>query len=156
MTMEALIEADELIENLNRRGNEIPEKLQKLVAEVSFIVQGKIQDAAPINKGPDASSRGTLKSSIRIENMGDFTSRIFPDENMAHYAIFVLGGTDPHEIWAKPGSALNTPYGLFRKVNHPGTDANPFMDDGFQDSQSYIESEVELFRAWLTGESDDY
>lgn len=156
MGMDALIEADLLIQNLNKRGTEIPEKLKKLVNEVSFIVQGKVQDAAPINKGPDAHSRGTLKSSIRIENMGDFTARIFPDENIAYYAEYVMAGTGPHIIYGNPWLSWPGAEHPVRKVWHPGTYPNPFMTYGFEDSQSSIESEVELFRAWITGESDDY
>lgn len=158
MSMEALIEADLLIKNLNKRGTEIPEKLQKLVSEVSFIVQGKVQDAAPINKGPDAHSRGTLKSSIRVENIGDFSARIFPDENIAYYAEYVMAGTRPHIIEATNKKYLSWPGANHpvKRVWHPGTYPNPFMSYGFQDSQSSIESEVALFRAWITGESDDY
>ena len=156
MGMEALIEADLLIKNLNKRGTEIPVKLKKLVSEVSFIVQGKVQDAAPINKGPDAHSRGTLKSSIRIENIGDFSARIFPDENIAYYAEYVMAGTRPHIIEGNPWLSWPGAEHPVRRVWHPGTYPNPFMSYGFEDSQSSIESEVELFRAWITGESDDY
>ena len=158
MSMEALIESELLIKNLSARGDKIPEKLKKLVTEVSMIVQGKIQDAAPINKGPDASSRGTLKSSIRRENIGDFSVRIFPDEGIAPYAIYVMAGTSPHIIEAKDKKYLFWPGASHpvKRVWHPGTYPNPFMSYGFEDSQSSIESEVELFRAWVTGESDDY
>lgn len=158
MSLEALIEADVLMENLNKRGNEIPSKLKKLVTEVGFIVQGKIQDAAPINKGPDAHSRGTLKSSIRRENIGDFSVRIFPDENIAPYAIYVMAGTGPHIIEAKNKKYLSWPGASHpvKRVWHPGTYPNPFMTIGFEDSQPLIENEIELFKAWITGESDGY
>jgi hypothetical protein len=149
MSMDALINTQTIIDNFNRRGDELPEKLQKFVTEVSFIVQGNIQDEAPV-------VTGNLQGSIRRESLGSFMYRIFPDEGIAPYAYFILKGTEPHEIWAKPGSALNTPHGLFRKVNHPGTEANPFFDRGVQNSQADIDAEVELFTSWLTGETDDY
>ena len=156
MGMDALIEADVLIQNLSKRGNELPVKLQKLVTEVSMIVQGNVQDAAPINKGPDAHSRGTLKSSIRRENIGDFTARIFPDEGLAPYAEYVLAGTGPHIIEGNPWLSWPGASHPVRRVWHPGTYPNPFMTFGFEASQDSIENEVELFRAWLTGDSDDY
>ena len=153
MSMEALIDTQTLIDNFNRRGDELPEKLQKFVTEVSFIVQGNIQDEAPV-------VTGNLQSSIRRESLGSFMYRIFPDECIAPYALFVLGGTDPHEIVITPkeAKALNTPYGLFKKVvvNHPGTEANEFFDRGVQNSQSDIDAEIESFTSWLTGETDDY
>ena len=163
MSMEALIDAQLLIDNFNRRGNEIPEKLHKLVTEVSMIVQGNIQDEAPV-------VTGNLQSSIRREYLGNFSYRIFPDEGIAPYAYFILKGTEPHEIRPKgqgtfhagqqltKGAALWWP-GLdhpVAKVNHPGTKANPFFDRGIQNSKSDIQAEVESFKNWLTGESDDY
>lgn len=147
--MEALIDSETLIAKMSRRGNELPSKLQKLVNEASFITQGNIQDEAPVKTG-------NLQSSIRRENIGGFQSRVFADTGIAPYVEYILRGTEPHEIWAKPGSALNTPYGLFRKVNHPGTSANPFFDRGIENSKSDIDAEIESFTSWLTGESDDY
>lgn len=147
--MDALIDSETLIANLSRRGNELPSKLKKLVTESSMITQGNIQDEAPV-------ITGNLQSSIRRENLGIFQARIFADTGIAEYVEYILGETPPHEIWAKPGSALNTPYGLFRKVNHPGTSANPFFDRGIENSKSDIDAEIESFTCWLTGESDDY
>ena len=153
LSMEALIDSETLIANMSRRGNELPNKLQKLVTESSMITQGNIQDEAPV-------ITGNLQSSIRRENLGLFQARVFADESIAPYVVYVIGGTDPHEIVITPKSAqaLNTPYGLFKKVvvNHPGTSANPFFDRGIQNSKSDIDAEIELFTNWLTGESDDY
>lgn len=149
MSMEALIDSETLINNLSRRGSELPEKLQKLVTEASMITQGNIQDEAPVRTG-------NLQSSIRRENLGLFQARIFADTGIAPYVEYILRGTDSYEIWAKPGSALNTPYGLFRKVTHPGISANPFFDRGIQNSQSDIDAEIESFTSWLVGDSDDY
>ena len=149
LSMEALIDSETLIANMSRRANELPSKLQKLVTESSMITQGNIQDETPVRTG-------NAQSSIRRENLGLFQARVFADLGIAPYVEWLISGTDPHEIWAKPGSALNTPYGLFRKVNHPGTSANPFFDRGIENSKSDIDAEIESFTSWLTGESDDY
>lgn len=51
------------------------------------------------------------------------------------YGEFVVQGTPPHVIRAKRGRVLafNWPKAggvvFFAKVNHPGTDANPFFDN---------------------------
>jgi len=45
------------------------------------------------------------------------------------YAVYVYYGTKPHVILPKKKKALKTPYGVFKKVNHPGTKANPYLDD---------------------------
>lgn len=49
------------------------------------------------------------------------------DENDDKLRIVLLG-SQPHEIEAKKGSALTTPYGLFRKIHHPGTQPNNFFE----------------------------
>ena len=153
VSVEVLVDAETLINNMSRRGDELPSKLQKLVTEASMITQGNIQDEAPVKTG-------NLQSSIRRENLGLFQARIFADNGIAPYVEYVIRGTDAHEIVITPvnAQALNTPYGLFKKVvvNHPGTTANPFFDRGIQNSQSDIAAEIELFTSWLTGESDDY
>ena len=44
------------------------------------------------------------------------------------YAKYVYYGTQPHVIRPKKKKALKTPYGVFKKINHPGTKANPYLD----------------------------
>jgi hypothetical protein len=68
---------------------------------------------------------------------GDIT--VFPQHNaheievgntrLIDYAVYVYYGTKPHEIKPKRKKALKTPYGTFKKVKHPGTKANPYLDN---------------------------
>jgi len=44
------------------------------------------------------------------------------------YARYVHNGTRPYVIRPKRKKALRTPYGIFKKVNHPGISANPYLD----------------------------
>lgn len=46
------------------------------------------------------------------------------------YGWAVNDGYDEYDIYAKPKSALNTPYGLFKKVHHPGFEGLGFMESG--------------------------
>ncbi len=70
---------------------------------------------------------GTLAKSIRTIA----TARAATIASDRHYAaIHQLGGrTQPHVIRPKNKKALKTPYGMFKKVNHPGSHipARPFM-----------------------------
>lgn len=50
------------------------------------------------------------------------------------YGWMVNDGYPAHDIYAKPGSALNTPYGLFKKVHHPGFDGYHFMEEGLEET----------------------
>ena len=49
--------------------------------------------------------------------------------SLIDYAVYVYYGTKPHEIRPKKKKALKTPYGVFTKVQHPGTKAQPYLED---------------------------
>ena len=96
--------------------------------EIARDLQNNIKKEAPYKEG-------RLKRSIRVDTrLNEKFSIItgYYDEGIAPHGDYVLFGTKPHEIRAKPGSALNTPYGLFKKVNHPGTKPNDFLGRGLQ------------------------
>lgn len=84
---------------------------------------------APKKDGTPATLRltGTLAKSVR----GIATARAATIVSDRHYAaIHQLGGTTAaHTIRPLNGQALRTPYGLFKKVNHPGSKipARPYM-----------------------------
>lgn len=48
------------------------------------------------------------------------------------YAKYVYYGTKPHMIAPKKKKALKTPFGVFKKVQHPGTKANPYLERAFE------------------------
>lgn len=64
-------------------------------------------------------------------------------EATAPHAVFVHGGTQPHEIRAKRAGALRwedaAGVHLAQRVNHPGTDPDPFIDD----AAPAVEAELE-------------
>lgn len=70
---------------------------------------------------------GTLAKSIR--GIGNSTAAVVTSDRQ-YAAIHQLGGrTRPHVITPRNGKALKTPYGFFKKVNHPGSNipARPFL-----------------------------
>lgn len=85
MSMEALINADVLAANLQRKHDEIPDRLNRLVHDVSNIYRNMVVIEAP-------RITGNLKSSIRVEDIDNLSRRVFPDENQAPYAEYVLCG----------------------------------------------------------------
>lgn len=102
--------------------------LPDAVNEISISLEDNIKEEAPYDQG-------RLKRSIRVD------SRVYDDyglvtgtwdEGLAPHGLYVLTGTRPHDIYAKPGSALNTPYGLFKKVHHPGTAPDDFLGRGLE------------------------
>ena len=80
----------------------------------------------------------TLSSSIRAKFfMGGLGAKVSPHKN---YAIFVHEGTRPHVIRPRTKKALYWKGAIHpvRKVNHPGTEANPFMTRGLEKSTKDI------------------
>lgn len=145
MGMEALVEAQTLIENLQGKQEELPERLKNLVSEVAFIYQECVMDAAP-------KVTHNLEASTSIENIDDYTARIYPDEGTAPYAEYVILGTGPHDIWPKNAGALfwdgaehPVPF-----VYHPGTSPNPYFDVGAENAKPKADEEVREFISWLT------
>ena len=98
--------------------------------EIARSLQNNIKKEAPYKEG-------RLKRSIRVDTRISDTFSIitgYYDEGVAPHGDFVLFGTKPHDIYAKPGSALNTPYGPFKKVHHPGTKPNDFLRRGLDET----------------------
>lgn len=76
--------------------------------------------------------------------------------NDAPYAIFVLNGTKPHQIRPKnAGGVLAFDIGgqtIFTTlVNHPGTTANPFIENGLSDATAAMEAEGVRFLSSMQG-----
>ena len=104
--------------------------LPEAVNEISVSLENNIKEEAPYDQG-------RLKRSIRVD------SRVYDDyglvtgtwdEGVAPHGIYVLAGTRPHTIISKkgPGHPLNTPFGMFRIVEHPGTSPNDFLGRGLE------------------------
>jgi phage virion morphogenesis protein len=87
----------------------------------------------PVSKRAAQQGGQTLIKSSRL--MKSITWKASRDSvaigtNVLYAAIHQLGGkTGPHEIRPKNKKALRTPFGIFRKVKHPGSKipARPFL-----------------------------
>ena len=82
---------------------------------------------------------GNLKNSVEnpvIEGGSGLASRKILLPITASYASWIIDGTDPYEIHAKPGSVLRFMLGgnevFTKKVNHPGIAANDFPGRGIE------------------------
>lgn len=147
MSIEVLVENDDLIQHLEDKANEIPERLSQLVSECAFIIQSSIMDEAPV-------VTHNLQANTFVENIDEFTSRVYVDEGNVPYALFVINGTSPHLIYPVDAQSLYWP-GLGhpmpkgRPVEHPGTSPNDYFTRGLENSRTSIDDEVENFKNWL-------
>ena len=104
--------------------------LAKRTYQIARALQNNIKKQAPYKEG-------RLKRSIRVDTRIEKKFSIitgYYDEGIAPHGDYVLFGTDPHEIRPKNKKALKTHYGVFKKVNHPGTKANDFLGRGLLDT----------------------
>jgi phage virion morphogenesis protein len=96
-------------------------------------------------KKPHPKARGILrisdhlKDSIRFQMIDNNTVAI--GTNKVYAAIHQLGGkTGPHDIVPVRKKAIKTPFGLFRRVKHPGSQipARPYLGLSRSDSDEII------------------
>lgn len=98
---------------------------KKHIEAFLFRVAGEIvndaKDLAPYQTG-------NLERDIQVwdDNISKLEIEV-GNSKLAPYAVFVHDGTKPHEIRPKNKKALKTPFGVRKKVNHPGTKANPYL-----------------------------
>lgn len=120
MSMEALIDPSALLEHLESKKEELPERLGKLVQDVSNIYKNAVVLEAP-------RITGNLKSSIRVEDIDDFTRRVYPDEHQAPYAEYVIRGVR--------GKAF--------------VGENDFLGRGAEQGKAMSEGTINEFLGWL-------
>ncbi len=76
---------------------------------------------------------GRLRGDITVFPQIKPTEISVGNTSLIDYAVYVYYGTKPHTIRPKRKKALKTPYGIFTKVQHPGTKAQPYLDDALDD-----------------------
>lgn len=126
------------------------EELKKLVAKVPGVtareltvavgksvatIESHAKREAPVNKSYGG---GNLRQMIKSYMLGRFSGAI---ESNAKYSVFVHEGTRPHVILPKAKRALanrRTDEMFGKRVNHPGTRANPYMTRAIEKSKDAI------------------
>lgn len=95
---------------------------------------------------------GNLKKDIKVISYSH-KKAVIGNTKLAPYAKFVHFGTKPHMIKVKKARALANKNGKIfgKKVNHPGTKANPYLENaanryinssGFTRAKSALANEV--------------
>lgn len=107
--------------------------LQRFLIRVGSGVRARAKQIAPLKTG-------NLKKDIQV--FGDKIQRLqisIGNTKLAPYAKFVHEGTKPHIIKAKKMKALankKSSQVFGKKVNHPGTKANPYLHKAFSEYMS--------------------
>ena len=120
MSIEVLIDSSVIAEHYQRKADELPEQLRNLTNTAAFAVDKGVKESVPV-------ITGNLQGSISIDNVSDYVKRIYPDEGIAPYAIYVLKG-------------------VRGKGRVP---ANDFLSAGYAKAESEIDAAVDEFKSWL-------
>ena len=147
--MNALIDADTIISGLENKADQLPEELKLLVNTASFAVDREVKKASPVRTG-------NLQGATSIDNLSDYQKRIYVDEGIAPYAIYVIKGTDPYviDIYPVNKKALyweGAPYPVKHvQINHPGIKGNDYFQTGVENAQPDIDNAITQFKSWIT------
>jgi len=90
------------------------------VPVISGVLKKSIRTSVRLNR-----KTGTVMGKVEV---GKSTKAMKKKGMSAYYAHMVHGGTKPHKITVYRG-AMNTPTGIYDRVDHPGSRANPFMEE---------------------------
>ena len=144
MSMEVLIDDDTLLAGLQNKADRLPEELKMLVNTAAFAVDREVKLAAPVKTG-------NLQGATSIDNLSDYEKRIYVDEGIAPYAIYVIKGTRPHDIYPVNAKALYWPGAdhPVKVVHHPGTEANDYFSTGVENARPEIDSAINEFKSWI-------
>lgn len=144
MSLEVLIDTDTLIAGLQNKADRIPEELKNLVNTAAFAVDEEVKKASPVRTG-------NLQGATSIDNLSDYEKRIFVDEGIAPYAIYVIKGTSPHDIYPVNAKALYWPGAEHpvKVVHHPGTEANDYFQTGVENARPAIDTAVNELKSWI-------
>ena len=106
----------------------IEKALQDALYQIGVEVANEAKKVAPVQSS-------NLKNDIQV-----FSAKLpigiveVGNTQMAPYAKFVHFGTEPYIIVPKRKKALKTPYGVYKKVKHPGIKANPYLHRGLENA----------------------
>lgn len=117
------------------------EELNKSLERIAVKVVSEAQKRAPVGKS--YSHGGNLRQSIRYTKYG--TSGFVVWVN-ATYGVYVDQGTKPHVILPRRKKMLafqkDGRWVFAKRVNHPGTRAQPFFTDAVAEAQTFADSEL--------------
>lgn len=97
------------------------EAIRQFLQQGAFMLQAQSVQEAPYDKG-------RLRGDITVFPQTKSNEISVGNTKLIDYAVHVFYGTKPHVIKPKRAKALKTPYGYRKRVNHPGTKANPYLE----------------------------
>jgi len=126
LSLEALIDDSTFKQGLQLKADKLPEELKSLVTDVTFIVDENVKRDRKLG-GPMPVVTSNLQGSISIDNLSDYQKRLFPDEGIAPYVIYVLKGVRGK----KQVTSID------------------FLAEGVELAQPAVDARLEEFKSWI-------
>ena len=108
----------------------LDKSIRKFLYAVGSGIQHEAKKVAPV-------VTGNLKNDIKVYQNFFKNAVEIGNSSIAPYAKYVYYGTKPHEIRVKKKKTLKNPFGGYYTIKHPGTKANPYLENGLK---NYISS----------------
>lgn len=125
---------DRLISTIVRAGVEMPIQFRRAMLQATEEVKAEARSNAPVRTG---AMRQSITSMVDPNPLAGRVSVLQP------YAKYVEFGTRPHVIVPKSANALVFKAGgvlvFTKRVNHPGTRANPFLQRALETKRNKIQ-----------------
>lgn len=129
---------------LRGKAGQINRETQSLIKDLTDIAHKWVQREAPRRTG-------RLKGAgIEKGTSGDH-GWVFASKARVPYMDFVIDGTRAHDIKPKRSQALSWPGASHpvKRVHHPGTRSNPFVDRAAEKINGEVDRRINLFIQWL-------
>lgn len=129
---------------LVKKASDIKGQSQLLARDLVDIAQRWVQREAP-------RKTGRLKAAGIEKGYTGSGGWVFASKSRVPYMDFVIDGTRPHDIVPKRAQALSWPGGSHpvKRVRHPGTKSNPFVDRAADKMMGDIDKRILNFEKWL-------
>ena len=109
--------------------------LEEKLDEIALTLNENIQNKLYYGHGRITGNlRDSIQSDYALQSPKEGVVRARIEGTATKYGWAVNDGYDAFDIYAKPGSALKTPYGPFKKVHHPGFEGYHFMEEGLEET----------------------
>lgn len=132
--------ANQLMRTFNRAPAVASAEYKKSLERIAAKVTSEAQKLSPVGKHKGG---GNLRQSIRYAPYGSYAYMVRVN---ASYGAYVEYGTKPHLIVPKTKKALAFNVGgnrvITKRVNHPGTKAQPFFRPAIKIAEDYAGKEM--------------
>lgn len=138
-----LFNADEIARAFREAPDVAARRFDEALAATANFVQAEAFKNAPVGTGYKGG--GSLRQSIRTNRLNQGSYQVIVG---AKYAAAVDQGTRPHVILPRRKRALafmkDGKYIVTKRVNHPGTKAQPFFTNAVRDAEPFANRQMQL------------